>query len=160
MMDVVIHDHDPLHAEAERVRSCRRDVVVEAEAHGAIALGMMPWRPDERHHARISRLDDGLDAADGRARSQQRHVSRIWRRVGVGVERHRPADGSIHRLQVRLAVHARELRVRGGPWRLHDTAALLPCGGDTVHHLGPLHALGMAGRGSVIAEPIRMNEDY
>jgi hypothetical protein len=27
-----------------------------------------------------------------------------------------------------------------------------------VHHLGPLHALGMAGRGSVIAEPIAVDE--
>ena len=91
MMHVVIHDDDPLHAERQRMRGRGRHAVVEAESHRPIALGVMARRPNQRHHARRARLNDGLDSANGGAGGQQRDVARVRRRVGVGIERHGPA---------------------------------------------------------------------
>ena len=158
-MHVVVHDDDALHAERQRVRSGGGDVVVEAESHRPIALGVMARRPHERHHARRARLHDGLDAADGGSRREQRHVARFRRRVGVRIERHRAAGRLVDRRQVRVAVHAPQLGVRRRPRRLDDAAPLLPRGGDAVHHLGALDALRMTGRRPMIGEPIGVNQD-
>ena len=159
MMHVVIHDDDPFHAERERMRGRGGHAVVQAESHRPIALGVMARRPDQRHHARCARLNDRLDSANRRAGGEQRDVARVRRRVSVGIERRRPARSRVNGGEMGVAVHSPQLGVRGRARRLDDAPTLLPCVGDAVHHLGALHALGMPGRRTVIAEPIGVNED-
>jgi hypothetical protein len=46
-MHVVVHDRDARRPARPGVRSRNRDVVVQAETHRAVALGVMAWRSDQ-----------------------------------------------------------------------------------------------------------------
>ena len=146
--------------ERQRMRSRGGDVVVEAESHRPIALGVMAGRPHQRQHARRARLNDRFDPANRRRRrpAARRRAMSGDVYVSGSSDAARPAVSSIA-ARCAVAVHPPQLGVRRRARRLHDAPALLPCGGDAVHHLGPLDTLGMAGRRPVIAETIGVNED-
>ena len=63
-----------------------RDIVEEAETHGAFGLGVVPGRPDRTEGipglARDHRIDRGNRGAGG----AQRRLARAWREDGIGVD--------------------------------------------------------------------------
>src|SRR5687768_10590861 len=66
------------------------DVVEEAETHRAAAFGMMSRGPNHCQRARATAAAENvLHGADRRARCQSRHVIRLGRSEGIGIERDR-----------------------------------------------------------------------
>ncbi len=152
MVHVDVDDGDAGESPGERVRRADRDVVVQAEAHGAVPLGVMPGRPDqsERRRSSIKRM---VDSADGRPCRQEGDLLRFWRRKRVGVEHHGPACRCVDFVEVLRAVDARKLLTRGGS-RLDSVATTRsPVGGDPIEDLRPLDPLRMAGWRDVGTEP-------
>jgi len=134
VVDVPVDDEDALRRRRrvrERGGDGDGDVIVEAEAHHAVALGVVARRPREGRRVVVRARRDGEDRVDRRARRQARAVHRelvevdgvlplgerrqigLEAREGLGVarrhdlgalvsERDRPVD-------VRRLVDAREL---------------------------------------------------
>ena len=152
VVNVVVDDRDPIDAERTGMRRADRDVVVEAEAHGAIAFGMVAGRANQREGPGVPAVDHPLDTLHRSARGQQRHLVGLGAGEGVGIERDRRPRRLGDPLQVVAVVHAVELLARGGA-RRHDFASRAAPGvGHDVHDLGPFGTLGMTGRVLVLRE--------
>ena len=64
------------------------DVVEEAEAHGPIVLGMMPWRTDAAEYPVDLTGHQHVYALHSRAGAEQRRLQRMGIHAGVGIETH------------------------------------------------------------------------
>ena len=84
VVDVVVDDRHAPDAGRPRVCGGHRHVVEQAEAHGAVALGVMARRPHERQRALILAAQHALDHLDARSRREQRDLVGIGRRIGSG----------------------------------------------------------------------------
>ena len=75
MVDVPVYDEDPASVEALLRKACgHRHVVVDAEPHAAVMLGVVPWRPDHRHRVPDRARAHGLRRwGSFDTRSQQGH---------------------------------------------------------------------------------------
>ena len=170
VVDVVVHDRDSLRAVSARVGGRDRDVVEQAEAHRAAALGMVAGRPHHREHrvhGRCGRPANGLSivpdsspAPPHRRRRRPRAArSHATRPTCTCPDRARRRGRPFPRSRdVLRRVHPSELlggrRVRGG-----DLVAPRPrLRGDDLHHLGPLGALGMPGRRPMLGEALGGDE--
>ena len=159
VMHVVVDDGDAVGAERAGVRGGDGDVVVEAEAHRAVALGVMAGRPHQRERAACAAAHHPLDGVDRGAGREQRDLVRSRGRVGVGIERDR-----LTRRSRRSAAGSRR-RARAPAARASPRAAprlrrpLPPGAGHDVHHLGPFGPLRMPGRRLVFGEPVGADEN-
>ena len=80
VMDVEIDHGDALIAvRLARVQRADRDVVEQAEAHGARRLGVVAGRPDGAEGVGDLALGDGVDRGDRSARRAQRRLARARR---------------------------------------------------------------------------------
>jgi hypothetical protein len=144
VMDVEIDNGDPSHPHRDRVCRSDRDVIVETEAHRAIALRMVARRPHQCERPTVRAGHDALDAVDSRARSESSDLERVRRRIRVGVQCHRDTGGLADQAQMFVVMHAGQLFAGRLAWRDEIPAIMTsPFGRDGVHHLGPLGALGM-----------------
>ena len=103
-----------------------RDVVVQAESHGAVPFGMVAGRPHERHGRSMRSAHDAFDGIDRRACGKQRDLMRLRRGVRVGVECHRPPRRFRDPAQVIVIVDAGELLARRGARRDDVGSAFAP----------------------------------
>ena len=140
-------DRDALDAvRLERVRGADGDVVEEAEAHRPIALGVVPGRPDRAErtlalapHHEVGGEHDG--AGGVLCRRQRVRVER-----GVGVDEVQPCRGArlLEGIDVRVAVHAGDLRARRRQRRVVAQVGVEPGGDQAVADgVQPVGALGM-----------------
>ena len=160
VVDVVVDDGDLRGTLRAGVGGRNGDVVEQAEAHRAVALGVVSRRADHRHGGLVRSAHHPLDGVDGGAGGEQRDLVRFRRRVGVGIDLRGLAGGFRHPPDVFAIVHAGELLDRRRA-RCDDLGPLLtPRGGHRVHDLGPLGTLGMARRRLVLGESIGMNQDH
>ena len=80
-MDVVVDDGNAIRTERARVRSGGGDVIVEAEAHGAIAFGVVARRPHHRERRPMPPAHHPRHRLDRRASGEKRDLMRFRRRV-------------------------------------------------------------------------------
>ncbi len=86
-MDVEVDDRDACEAvHGERVRRADGDVVEDAEAHRATALGMVSGRPDRAERRSVFAAADQVDGDDDRAGRMQRRRHRMRVQRGIGIE--------------------------------------------------------------------------
>ena len=159
-MHVDVDNGDTLEAARERRGGRHGDVVEQAEAHRAIALGVMARRPHERER-RLSVVQRVLHRLDSRTRCEQRDVVRIGRgeRVRIQHPTGKPGRGR-DAVDVRSVVHSRQFFARRGPRRGHPPARFEPLRGDRVEHVGPFRPLGMPRRRDVRVEAGGRNQQH
>jgi hypothetical protein len=144
---------------ARAVRGGDGDVVVETEAHRAIALGVVPRRPHRAHRGLVRIAHHALDRVDRRAGGEQRDFVRFRRRVRVRIQLRGLARPFRDPPQVVGAVDARQLLARRLARSDDLEAALAPARRDGVHDLGPFGPFGMPGRRLVLGEAVGVNQD-
>jgi hypothetical protein len=163
VVDVEVGDRDALEpVRFEGMRGCDGDVVEQAEAHRACALGVVAGWADGAERGADVATEDAVDSGDPGTRGGQSGVERIGAHRGVGVELHVASRGCdfVHVVDVCGRVDASQLGA--GRWanRLDDLD------GSFAGHLvdaapngiEPLGALGMAGT-HVVAAARRGRED-
>ncbi len=117
VVHVEVDDGDALDAvDGERVRGADRDVVEQAEAHRAVALGVVTRRADRAEGAAALAARDQVGREDQRARRMQRGRQRMraHRRVRIDVVEARGRALRLDRREVALAVDASQLLLRRG----------------------------------------------
>ena len=145
---VKINNRYPLQlVKVQRPHGGQRDVVVEAEAHGFTAFGMVPGWPGAHkrvgelaaeHH--IDRFNAGASGKSGGSQGVRHHGG-----IGVGIH---PSPGGLHQIklvQIAFGVHGLQL-VPGGFVRSHPVEILPQAGvgqvtGDGCQSLGALRVL-------------------
>jgi hypothetical protein len=151
MVDVDVDDRYALQTAVERSCRCDRGVAKQAEAHGAVALGVMTGRPHQgdRRLASCKRMFHGLH---GRAGGQQANRVRIGRREGIGVDHRRAARGGSDRFQILPVVDPRQFDSRGRAWNNRGRSGSNPAGRKGIEHMGALDPLWVAGRRHVFCK--------
>jgi hypothetical protein len=103
--------------------------------------------------------DHPFDGVDCRAGGEQRHLVRLGRGIGVGIERGGAPARRGDPIEVSFVVNAGQLLSRRFARRDDFAAALAPGAGDHLHHFGALGPLGMSGRRRVLHEAPGMNHN-
>ncbi len=115
VVDVDIDDGDACGTMRDQGRrSGNRDVVEQAEPHGAIAFRVMTRRTDERDR-RFAMLERMVRSLHSSTSGDERDLERLRRREGIGVERDAAPTRSRYRVNMGRRVDAQQLRLA---WRL------------------------------------------
>ena len=143
VVQVPVDDGDPANTAGPQECGRHRHVVEEAEAHRAVALGVMAGRPDEREAALHLAAEDRLAAREEAPGGEPRRSGGGGRRDRVRVEDDaRLARRARHALDVSARVDLRELVVGRGA-RL-EANEVTRAGEVIEENLQSLGALGMA----------------
>ncbi len=125
------------------------DVVEQAEAHGAIGLGVVAGRTDGGQAGRRLSACDRTSQIHAAPGGQPRHIEALTADVGVRIQMgRRLLHGSLDLPEVSAIVHAQNLLGFGGTW-LDSREAPFEALNRVRHGEQPFGTLRMAGRGPV-----------